>query len=132
MAFYNCIGLKGTLIIPDFVTKIDAGAFQECKNLTKLVLGSSLKIINTIAFNHCEKLQGTLELPDSLEFIGGMSFCHCCELTSVIIKKNLTTIESYFLDDDNKVNNLVFSGFTDEISYSKVSEKDKIDDIRPN
>lgn len=66
-AFYNCTGLTGELIIPNSVVKIEDavsvdyypfayGAFENCTELTSLVLGNSLTKIGSHAFANCSSL----------------------------------------------------------------------------
>jgi hypothetical protein len=64
-----------SITIPNSVTSIGDGAFQDCIKLTSITI------------------------PDSVTSIGGYSFGYCISLTSVTIGKNVTRIEhSAFLD----------------------------------
>ena len=67
MAFYQCNGFTGKLVIPDAVTEIGIGAFMQCSGLTgTLNLPKNLKSIDAYAFIGDSKLSGSLILPDGL------------------------------------------------------------------
>lgn len=55
-AFKNCKVLKGTIVIPNTITKIDNCAFYGCKNIKKLKLGKQTKKIGSKAFYGCKNL----------------------------------------------------------------------------
>ncbi len=79
-AFYNCSKLTGTLVIPDSVTAIgvdsyeNCGAFQGCKGLTGLRLGSGVKTVGKRAFYGCTGMSGDLTIPDSVTAIESEAF----------------------------------------------------------
>ncbi|MCQ2332706.1 MAG: leucine-rich repeat domain-containing protein [Paludibacteraceae bacterium] len=49
-AFYSCYNLTSVIIIPHSVKSIGAGAFENCENIKKLVLGRGLLSIENAAF----------------------------------------------------------------------------------
>lgn len=81
-----------SLVLPDRLKIISAGAFTDCKNLTgSLIIPEGVVEIEIGAFNNCTSLSGSLSLPRSLRKIGtrgnvwwyGGTFFNCnfsCEL----------------------------------------------------
>lgn len=65
--------LSGPLHLPDDCKKIGECAFDRV-NLTSLVFGSKLEVIEGYAFYQCESITGTLLLPESLKEIGPSAF----------------------------------------------------------
>ncbi len=113
--FSNCSALSA-VVIPDSVVRIGTRAFQSCKELVGLGLGSgsSLTNIGALAFSNCSKLTNIV-IPDSVisieksafEFCGGMKslglgegllsigdfgFVGCASLSSVNIPASLKSI----------------------------------------
>ena len=83
-------GCKNT-IIPNSVTSIGFGAFQDCHGLTNIVIPNSVTIINNDAFYNCSGLT-YIEIPNSVMTIGDYAFSHCLELTSVDIPNSVILI----------------------------------------
>jgi hypothetical protein len=81
VAFGNCNRIYGRLIIPDSVTYIGNDAFINCDGLTELVFGqnSQCTSIGSGAFQDCYEL-GKIYLPSSLQSIGNGAFRMCSEL----------------------------------------------------
>ena len=60
-------------VIPDGVKRIDSGAFNKCKNLTRVIIPEGVESIGTSAFSGCSKLVDVI-LPDSIISIGEDAF----------------------------------------------------------
>lgn len=93
-AFYNCYNLTGGLKLPDTVTSIGTGAFYNCANLDGyLVLSSSLTKIPKIAFNNCVnlKVEDKLVIPSSVTVIEDAAFARCSSLTGDLEIPNTVT-----------------------------------------
>jgi hypothetical protein len=98
-AFYMCYNIKGSLKIPDGVTRIAPSAFGWCYELTALELGTKLKTIGESAFYYCTKLQGELIIPDGVTRIETSAFAFCKNLSSVQIGAGVKEIHpSAFAD----------------------------------
>jgi len=68
------------ITIPDTVTNIGVGAFEECESLEKINIPNSIKNIGNRAFLRCRSLK-YIELPDSVISIGDEAFSECASLT---------------------------------------------------
>ena len=88
--FDNCENLT-SVIIHDDVTTIDTGAFFGCDNLESVVLSEGLLSIGVDAFSYCNKLTD-IDIPDSVTSIGAGAFSCCSSLAKVVIPHGVTTI----------------------------------------
>ena len=89
-AFNNCTELT-SVVIPNSVTLIDEDAFAYCTSLASVTIGNSLTTINGWAFFGCIELTN-LNLPNTVKTIGEYAFCNCTSLTNVNIPASLTTL----------------------------------------
>ena len=89
---YFAIGCSATeYTIPDSVTTIGYGAFEDCSSLTSITIPDSVTTIGSYAFAWCMSLT-SVTIPDSVTSIGHKAFCLCKGLTSVTIPDSVTTI----------------------------------------
>lgn len=100
-AFINNTTVTGSLVIPDTVEHIGAGAFRGCESLDgTLTIPNSVKTIGTSAFRRCFKLTGDLVIPDSVTSIGSSAFEEDAGFNGTLtISKSLTTIETGVFSD---------------------------------
>ena len=82
-----------TYVIPDSVTSIGGGAFEECVSLTSVNIPDSVTSIGNSAFSDCTSLT-SVTIPDSVTNIGGSAFRGCKSLTSITIPDSVTSIYS--------------------------------------
>jgi len=79
---------KGTpltsVIIPNTITWIGDGAFQQCIDISTITIGSSVTSIGESAFNGCSRLV-SITIPESVTSIGIYAFGGCTRLNSVSI-----------------------------------------------
>lgn len=80
------------IVIPDGVTEICYGAFQNCSGLTNIIIPDSVTKIGWNAFNGCAGLK-SITIPTGVTEIGGATFKGCTSLTSIIIPEGITSIE---------------------------------------
>ena len=92
-AFYGQ-SIRGSLIIPEGVTRIGENAFGMCDNLTGVLsLPSTLSSIGRSAFNGC-KFTCELLLPQNLNSIGEYAFLSCYGIYgNLILPEGLSEIE---------------------------------------
>lgn len=98
---YPVVGILGDFLkgnkkirsveIPDSVTRIGLGAFQECTNLQRVRLSKNIGEIDLYAF------KGTaltvVEIPNSVKCIGYGAFEDCTSLHTVVLGAGVETIE---------------------------------------
>ncbi|GEM_PF-1398857 len=77
-AFNNCQGLE-RVNIPDGVTEIGASAFGVCRNVTEFVIPASVKAIGDSAFTVCQSITGII-IPEGVPEIGDCMFSGCRSL----------------------------------------------------
>ena len=76
-------------IIGDKVDTIGYCAFQDCYDLTNVVIPNSIKKIEDIAFLGCRSLTN-INLPNSVTSIGSGAFQNCTNLTDIYFNSNPT------------------------------------------
>ena len=80
------------LVIPNSVTSIGDGVFEECNALTSVIIPNTVKSIGEGAFACCDGLT-SITIPKSVKSLGKWAFWGCNGLTSVIISDGVTSIE---------------------------------------
>ena len=107
--------LSGTITIPETVTTtitvngeptemtynvclINASAFKNCTQITKVNLPSCLTNIYENAFEGCTGLT-SIDFPETLKYIGGNAFSGCTGIGSITIPENVTYIGNYAFSD---------------------------------
>ena len=89
-AFQNC-GSLTSATIPDGVTNIEEFAFAFCSNLVGVAIGSHVTGIDPYAFEYCGRLAG-VAIPNSVTSIGANAFAYCTNLFSASIGSGVTSI----------------------------------------
>ena len=89
-AFEDCRQIT-SVIIPNSVTSIKWAAFQDCENLISVTIPNSVTSIGDSAFESCYKLT-SITIPNSVTSIGNAAFNDCVSLTSITIPNSVTSI----------------------------------------
>ena len=84
-------GKQGSYTIPNSVTSIGDGAFDDCDGLTSVTIPNSFTCIGEDAFSYCDGLT-SVTIPNSVTSIGEDAFGWCSGLTSVTIGNSVTSI----------------------------------------
>ena len=87
--------LRGTFEVPDTVTYIRAGAFQDCVGLTKIIIPDSVEGMHNKVFQNCTGLK-EITIPDSVTEIGYDIFWECTGLESVKLPAGITLLDGFF------------------------------------
>ncbi len=89
-AFNNCIGLT-SVTIPNSVTSIGDHSFEWCTDLTSVTIGNSVTSIGDAAFASCKGLT-SVSIGNSVTSIGDGAFTSCKGLTSVTIGNSVISV----------------------------------------
>lgn len=96
-AFDNCSGLTG-ITFSENVIEIGELAFGSCTGLTKIEIPHGVSNLSTSVFSNCTGLT-TVKIPESVLAIGVSAFFGCKNLTNVKIPDSVTYIgQDAFLD----------------------------------
>ena len=118
----SCDGIKNTIIvndmfvylpktytghysIPENITKIIGGAFENCSGLTSVTIPNSVTSIGGYAFFYCSGLT-SVTIPNSVTSIGDWAFSECSGLTSVTIPNSVTSIGDWAFDCCDNLKNV--------------------------
>ena len=109
--FDNCSTLK-KVSLPESLLSIGDGAFYGCSSLTNINIPNSVTSIGNIAFYNCSSLTN-IEIPNGVTRIGPSAFYNCRSLTNIKIPNGVTSIgESAFEDCDSLKNIAIPSSVT--------------------
>lgn len=97
-----------SIVIPSSVNRIEFGAFKDCKNLMYVTLSENISEIDTYAFSGCEKLK-YIKLPEKLEYIGEWSFSKCEKLIMIEFPEDLKIIESWAFEGCKELECITFN-----------------------
>ena len=95
----RCDGIKNTIIVNDmfvYLPKTYTGHYSIPENITKIIGG---------AFENCSGLT-SVTIPNSVTSIGGYAFFYCSGLTSVTIPKSVTSIGDWAFDCCDNLKNV--------------------------
>lgn len=95
------------------VTKIGAGAFRSCSEITKVTIPDSITHIESGAFRWCYNLV-EIEIPTSITFIGEGAFEDCSKLESTLSFASNCCIKSSAFSGCKALTTIEF-GTTDEV-----------------
>ena len=90
-AFQNCSQIT-KIEIPEKVTKIGALAFYNCSSLTEITIPENVATISNDAFANCTGLK-EISLPPQIKTVAESSFENCKNLMKVNLPSGLLTIE---------------------------------------
>ena len=80
--------------IPETVTAIGEGAFEDCINLESVNLPGKITMIQSYTFDGCEKLK-EITIPAGVYYIGIEAFAECRACESIVIPASVTKIERF-------------------------------------
>lgn len=82
-AFNHMTMIKTIDLSSDSVTKIGNSSFASCSSLSNVILGNSLKSVDSYAFQTCVGLE-SITLPESCTYFGTNSFYGCIVLNTFV------------------------------------------------
>ena len=130
------LGCKRTTIV-DGIKRIEDGAFQNCINLSSIILPNTLNYIGSSAFFGCVSLT-TISIPSQVQHIGVYAFGQCSSLNSIKIANGVKEIERYAFSQcsslktiniPNSVKNIGSSAFSQCVSLETASISNNVEYI---
>ena len=103
LLIYPCGNEQTSYSVPDSVTSIGSSAFEECKNLTHIVIRENVETIKDYAFVCCENLK-SITIPESVTSIEEGAFDECSNLNTV-----------YYSGSQEKWNNIEIADYNDPL-----------------
>ena len=91
------------------VTALSDRCFENCTELTSVVLPNTLEEIGVSAFRGCTALRG-IEIPDSVSRIGSEAFYGCTALEAVCLTDSVTHMGPGAFRECNKLYYIMFIG----------------------
>ena len=91
-AFNDCYSLT-SVTIPNRVTSIGDNVFSDCSSLTSITLGTNVTSIGDGAFSGTRLT--SITIPNSVTSIGDYAFSSCSSLTSITFPNSVTNIGAY-------------------------------------
>ena len=79
------------VLMPGTIETIGNYAYNDCTNLSDIVIRNGVKTIESYAFNNCSRLKNII-IPNSVIRIEGCAFNNCGNLNNVIIGNGVTSI----------------------------------------
>ena len=105
---------EGTVIIGD-------GAFDECDNLTSIIIPDSVTSIGSSAFAGCHKLSD-IELPEGITSINPLTFYFCINLTGITIPAGVTSIGSNAFSNCSSLTEITIPDGVTSIGFNAFAE----------
>lgn len=96
-AFENCVNLS-ELIIPDSVISIGEYAFSGCSGIKEFSLGNELETIGDYAFYGCTGIE-KVDLHENITSIGENTFAGCSGMKEFYVGKNIKNFDLKYLKD---------------------------------
>ena len=89
------VGSDEEITVPEGITEIGRGAFQNNKTIKKVVLPNGITVIGEYAFSGCSSLE-SVNLPEEVQAIKKKAFDGCNVLSgNLVLPENLTEIGEY-------------------------------------
>lgn len=102
-AFQNC-DIK-SINIPNGITMIGTGVFNNCLSLTSIEIPNSVTSIGSNAFAGCSSLT-SLNIPNGVTSIGNYAISRCYNLRSIDIASSVNSIETYAFQNCSGLTNV--------------------------
>ncbi len=106
--------IKGKVILPDKVKRIDTYAFWRCSLLEEIEFNDGLYEVGIRAFEDCDSLK-SIEIPDSVKQLDAGIFTSCDNLQDVVIGDGVNIIPNSLLYSCSSLKNLALGDCIKEI-----------------
>lgn len=108
---------SGKIVIKEGIHAISDNAFENCKDITEVILPQSMRKIGAYAFQNCTNLE-YIHMPDEIDFIGENAFYGCTKLNNVIIPKGVQFIRLRTFENCQCLSQIKISHGIRRISYN--------------
>jgi hypothetical protein len=130
--FSGYSGLTGSLVIPNYITKIENNAFYGCTGITSLSFAetSTCTSIGDYAFYEDSGISNSITFPDSIKIIGDYAFYSCSGITGMTLSKNLENIgQCVFKNCSNISGKITIPKTLNILSYGTFWGDSKINEV---
>lgn len=110
------------------VIGIEANAFKNNTNLSKITLSNNIEYINASAFSGCTNLK-EIEIPESVTKISNELFAGCSALESIKIHSNIASIEESAFEACTALKTVTFEDGIERIGKFAFDGCESIEDI---
>ena len=111
---------SGHYSIPEYISQIIGGAFDQCSGLTSVDIPNSVTSIGDCAFEGCSGLT-SVTIPNSVTSIGAQAFYYCSGLTSVTIPNSVTSIGDCAFEGCSGLTSITIPNSVTSIGYDAFS-----------
>ncbi|RGF51591.1 leucine-rich repeat domain-containing protein [Eubacterium sp. AF36-5BH] len=113
--------------ISEGITKIGDFAFNDCKQLEKVVIPGSMREIGGAAFLYCSSLK-QITIPNSVTIIGGSAFFGCADLVDVMLPEDAIKNSSSVFTNCSNIKNVHFTSKSEQ-SVSLATKFNNVNNI---
>ena len=121
------MSLLEKVVLPECLTIIGEGSFNQCKSLQNVELPKSLKEIRQWAFGYCAFLN--VVIPDGVNTLGNRAFSKCPNLKNITIPISVTDIGAGIFEDCTSLvtvflhNSILYTGANDARDFFRYCTK---------
>jgi len=129
---------KSSVSFPDWVRRVDSGAFKKCKNIKEIIISSTLTEIDDYAFCKCYSLvsmrmsddvkgangialENEIHIPHGVKRIGASAFFDCRSISKVHLPSTLEEFGERVFEECNNLKQLTIPMGCREIPNSMFS-----------
>lgn len=109
------------VVIPDSVMEMDVAAFQGCKQLKTVKIGSGIKTMKTSVFSSCDELE-MVTISNKTEVIEWGAVYNCPSLKKIFVPKSVTKIENEAFNFDPKLEYIYYEGTKEDWGKIEIGE----------
>lgn len=120
-------GLK-SITIPNSVTAIGDGAFNDCQSLESVVLPNNLSKLSRSMFNNCLQLK-SIDIPQSVTVIDDGALYMCESLSEIIVPDGVERVEGKAFAWCKNLQTITFGSGVTKIGYSALAGCMKLESI---
>ena len=98
------------------VTSIGESAFRQCSNLSTVIIGDNVDIIDNYAFSECSGLT-SVTIPNSVTCISVGAFLGCSSIIDITIPNSVTRICNYAFQDCKRLSSVYIPNSVKDIGH---------------